>query len=446
MNVVTRGFALALCLMGAVISDIAAGADLWQAISGGKPDLYMRYRFETVDDEQLPQVEQAYANTLRTALGYSTGLFHGLGAYVQMEDVRTLGDDLYNDGGGNGVTSRAAVVDPEGTEINQANLRYRGLPRTTFTVGRQEIEHRQAPLHRYVGNILWRQNWQSFDAVRLVNESLPATRIDYAYVWNVNRIFGEDNPIPDRSNFDSNSHLINVTYGGLTWGKLEGYSYLLDLDSFVLGTRGLSTATYGGRFQGAYDVIKYSTKILYTAEAAHQTDYADNPADIGVNYYLGELGATKLINSPVFEFVTLKASYEVLQGDGPVIIGAGKIGRAFQTPLGTNHAFQGWADRFLVTPADGVTDIFGTLIAKVYGAQFMLMYHDLSSDRDDYDYGSEWDTQVTRVFKDHYTFGLKYAHYDADDNTKNVARNGALSGGKQAFDLEKIWAWVELRF
>jgi hypothetical protein len=447
MNWVTRGSLLGLCFGCAVMSEIAVGADLWKAISGGKPDLYMRYRFEYVDDAQRPIVDQAYANTLRTALGYSTGLFYGFGAYVQMEDVRALGDELYNDGGGNGITSRAVVVDPEGTEINQANLRYRGFPRTTLTLGRQEIEHRLAPLHRYVGNILWRQNWQSFDAVRLVNESLPATRIDYAYAWNVNRIFGEDNPIPDRSNFGGGSHLINLTYGGFTLGKVEGYSYLLDFDSSALGTQGLATATYGGRFQGAYDLIKYSTKVLYTGEAAHQTDYADNPADIGVNYYLGELGATKLINSPILEFVTLKASYEVLQGDGPIAIGRrGRISRSFQTPLGTNHAFQGWADRFLTTPADGIVDIFGTLVAKVYGAQFMLFYHDFNSDRDDYDYGSEWDAQVTRVFDNHYTVGLKYARYDADDNATNRARNGAASAGKQAYDLEKIWAWVELRF
>ena len=47
-------------------------------------------------------LKDVYANTLRTALGYSTGLFHGLGAYLQLEDVRALGDDTFNDGGANG--------------------------------------------------------------------------------------------------------------------------------------------------------------------------------------------------------------------------------------------------------------------------------------------------------------------------------------------------------
>ena len=122
------------------------------------------------------------------------------------------------------------------------------------------------------------------------------------------------------------------------------------------------------------------------------------------------------------------------------------MARAFQTPLGTNHAFQGWADRFLNTPADGIADLYGTLAAKVYGAQFALIYHDFNSDRDDYDYGTEWDGQVTRVIADHYTVGVKYASYEADQNALNRARNGAASGGKQAFDLEKVWVWVEFKF
>lgn len=51
---------------------------------------------------------------------------------------------------------------------------------------------------------------------------------------------------------------------------------------------------------------------------AHQMDYAENPADIDVNYYLGELGATyAFVNKPI-EFITIKGSYEILEGDGGV--------------------------------------------------------------------------------------------------------------------------------
>jgi hypothetical protein len=73
----------------------------------------------------------------------------------------------------------------------------------------------------------------------------------------------------------------------------------------------------------------------------------------------------------------------------------------------------------------------------------MAMYHDLSSNRDDYDYGTELDLQLTKTFKEHYTVGLKYADYDADENSLNVQRN-AVTG--QAFDLTKFWAWMEVKF
>src|SRR3989304_4797235 len=177
----------------------------WQFLTGGKVNLYLRYRFEHVDDAQKTPapfpVQDAYANTLRTALGYTTGLLYHFGATLQVEDVRVLGREMLNDGGNNGITSRARVVDPEGTEIQQANIRFEGTPKSVLRYGRQEIEHRQAPLHRYIGNILWRQNWQSFDAFRAITTYLPDTTIDYAYVWNTNRIFGEDNPVPDRSDY-----------------------------------------------------------------------------------------------------------------------------------------------------------------------------------------------------------------------------------------------------
>ena len=445
MNLRRRAQRLLPLLLLSASSNLSANG-LWQALSNGKPDLFVRYRFEAVDDERLPAVDEAYANTLRTAFGYSTGLFHGFGAHFQIEDVRVADDEAYSDGGANGITTRATVVDPEGTEIQQANIRYRGLPRTTVWLGRQEIEHRAAPLHRYVGNILWRQNWQTFDAVRVVNDSLPATHIDYAYIWNVNRIFGEDNSIADRSDFHSNSHALNVTYAGFAWGKLETYAYLLDFDSNALATQALGSATAGLRFQGQRDLIAHSAKVLYTLEYARQVDHADNPADIGVNYVFGEFGLQQAYAGPWLEQLTVKGGYERLEGDGPQAVRGGRVARAFQTPLGTNHAFQGWADRFLLTPADGIIDITATGIAKIRGAQLMLAWHDFSADRDGYGYGTEWDVQLTRVFRERYTAGVKYADYQADDNRLNLARNGAASAGKQAFDLAVFWTWVEFRF
>lgn len=427
----------------AVITAAVHADDFWRALIGGKPDLFVRYRYEQVDDGN-PALKNAYANTLRTTLGYNTGLFHGFGAYLQMQDVRVLGDGkLFNDGGSNGVTHRAVIADPENTELHQYILRYRGLPKTTLMLGRQEITHRKAPFHRFVGNVLWRDNWQSYDGIRMVSDYLPATKVDYAYIWEVNRIFGEDNPKPDFAHFRLAGHLLDIHYTGFQYGSVEPYVYLLDFDSNVLSTRNLSSATYGARFQGAHALVTQAAKVLYAAEFAHQSDYGSNPFSIDNNYYLGELGISKAFSSSTIQSVTLKGDYEVLEGEGAVTNGALKGKGAFQTPLGTNHAFQGWADRFLVTPADGIVDIYGTLAVKVLGSKLVIVYHDLSSDHSDYAYGTEWDAMLTHTFKEHYTVGLKYAAYAADQNATNLARNKT---GQQIYDLDKFWTWVEVKF
>ncbi|MGI8738217.1 MAG: hypothetical protein ACR2KU_00775 [Gammaproteobacteria bacterium] len=103
---------LSICLTAVAAPAPAVADDLWGALSGGKVDFYLRYRFEHVEDDQLPAVRDANANTLRTALGYTTGLFYGFAGRLQFEDVRAIGNDLYNDGGTNGIMDRATVVDP----------------------------------------------------------------------------------------------------------------------------------------------------------------------------------------------------------------------------------------------------------------------------------------------------------------------------------------------
>ncbi len=423
-----------------------ASDEFWNALTNGRVDFSTRLRSEQVDDDQAPRVRQAQANTLRTTLGYATGLFHDVGAYVQLEDVRAVGGDDYNDGGGNGVTDRAVVVDPEGTELQQAYLRYRGLPRTQVLLGRQELEHRAAPLNRFVGVVPWRQNWQSYDAARVLTDALPAMRVDYAYVWNVNRIFGEDNPISDRRDFDLDGHLLSATWSGIPYSTLEGYAYLLDFDSNLGATRALSTATYGVRLQGAWDVVSEAAKLLYTLEYAQQGDRGDNPVRLDVNYRLLELGASKAFPGPELESLMLRFGYEVLEGEGRQALGTGFVSGGFQTPLGTNHAYQGWADRFLTTPADGVEDIYGTLSVRAFGTNLMLVYHRYASTQDDYEFGDEWNLQASRVFGDRYTLGFKYARYAASGDLRNQTRNGASSTGKQAFDLTKYWLWLEVRF
>ncbi len=409
----------------------ALSADALQdLITGGKLDLTMRYRFESVDDG-TPNLRDAHASTLRTALGYTTGSLYDFNGYVQIENIAVIGNELYNDGGSNGVTNRAIVVDPEGTEVNQAFLRFGGVPRTVLTYGRQELTHREAPLHRFLGNVGFRQNMQTYDAFRALNLSLPKTTIDYAYIWNANRIFGEEHPNPESRDFRMHSHALNVQYSGFAAGKLEGYVYLLD---FVGRTSPrFSTATYGARFQGNH-VAMPKLRLAYALEAATQSDFADNPNAIDAHYALLEVSGRYAVGKTL-ESIGLGFGYELLTGNGGV--------DAFQTPLGTNHAFQGAADRFLVTPGDGIRDEYVRLTARVAGTQLAAEFHDFRSDRDDYRYGQEWNFLVEKPIAQRFLIGLQYADYQAARDSRNVARN---SGSGQAFDLAKIWVYAQFRY
>jgi Alginate export len=126
-------------------------------IEGGKVRAEFRYRMEHVDQD--PFADEAYASTLRTRLGLDSGIWHGLSASLEFDNVTVLGDDDAYNSTTNGVTDRPVVADPEYTEVNQAYLQYK---RDGFTgvIGRQRIA---LDNQRFVGSAAWRQNEQTFD-------------------------------------------------------------------------------------------------------------------------------------------------------------------------------------------------------------------------------------------------------------------------------------------
>ncbi|PCJ29654.1 MAG: hypothetical protein COA90_11345 [Gammaproteobacteria bacterium] len=376
-----------------------ADDSFYEALSSGKVSFSARARYEAVSQDNARKDADAY--TLRTTLGYKTGLFHGFSGFIEAEDISELGSGKFDDKV-NGDSSYSVVADPDSTEMNQAYLQYNGFD-TEFKFGRQELTYRGAPFHRFVGNVLWRQNHQSFDAFSLTNSSLADTKLSYAYINKVNSILG--------SSVDMSSHLFNAQYSALPIGKLEAYAYLLDYED----APATSSKTLGLRLSGA-KAVSDSVKVIYTAEFAKQDDYKDGTMD-DQNYYLAELGGK-------YKGWLAKVSYEMQQGDGT---------SSFKTPLGTNHAFQGWADSFLATPAAGLEDVYFTVVGKVMGVKLVGVYHDFETDKGHIDAGSEFDLLAQKTFKKHYTVGLKYADYNAGDLAGKV-------------DTEKFWVYGQVKF
>ena len=409
---------LSLAITAASCSHAAfAAEDFSNLFTQGKPILDARYRFENVDQDNA--LRDANAQTLRTRVGFQSGKWYGLSGLVEVDNVSRLGDAAYNDTR-NGQTEYAVVADPDGTEVNQALLRY-DHQYGSAVLGRQRIN---LDNQRFIGGVAWRQNEQTYDGALAQLKPLDGLTLSYAYIDQVNTIFGPDNGRYDSAanpaNIDGHSHLINAQYVFMPELTATAYSYLLDLDNLALtptsaeGT--LSSQTSGLRLNGAI------AGVSYVLEYARQSDYDSNPQDLDSEYYLAELGYT-------LKGVQLKAGYEVLGGD------SGPGNRAFQTPLATKHAFQGWADVFLTTPADGVEDLYFGATAPLFGGTLQAWYHDFSTEQGSDDYGSEIDLSYAHPIPG--VKGLvglvKYATYDSDDEARSV-------------DTDKVWLQLQYTY
>jgi hypothetical protein len=385
---------------------------LGDAITKGSPLLTFLYRFEEVDQANIDA--NAHASTLRTTVGYKSGAYKGFSFLVEAEDVTVVGDPhTYQNAGfeylNNGVTGRPVVADPALTEINQAYFQWkRNKNKAHF--GRREIIIGDA---RFVGNVGWRQNHQSFDAAAWTNSSLSFADLSYRFISKVNRING--------SVHDMASHLINADIAIGEIGTLGLYGYLLDYTR--MENHGNSRATYGAEFKGKA-ALGESASLLYEAEYAAQSDYADNPNPVETSYLFIMAGVA-------LKPVTLKVGYETLGGDASETDNNG----AFVTPLATLHKFNGWADQFLSTPDAGLNDLYFLASGLIGPVKGVAAYHIFKTDDGGDALGKEFDIQFTWKSSWKQTFGLKGAIYSTDASEP-------IPGAAHSVDTTKYWIFT----
>lgn len=406
-----------LTLLAALLaSSQAPGAEpVMQLVDGSKVSLDARYRYEYVNQDNT--LDDAKAQTVRVRIGLQSGTWYGFSGLVEGDHIAALDNDHHNDTRNNRV-DHALVPDPDGSEINQALLRF-DHARGNITAGRQRIN---LDNQRFVGGVAWRQNEQTFDGALAQVKPLNNLAITYAYIDNINTIFGPDGSHTLKStpaNITGHSQLFHIRYAPSTTVALSAYHYQLGLDNLGLANTPaapvgvLSSQTTGLRISGALDALTYA------AEYAEQQEHDSNPLDLDTRYSLAELGYT-------VKGVALKAGYEVLGGSNSAT-GNG----AFQTPLATKHAFQGWADQFLTTPAGGVRDAYAGATMPLLGGSLQLWYHEFRSDKGDIGaYGEEVNAAYSHAIPG--VKGLsalvKMAAYDAD----------GLS-----VDTEKVWLQLQ---
>lgn len=392
-----------------------AGSFFTEALPGvfrqGKFSLNVRARYEFVTQDNLPL--DSHAGTIRTRFGFTTASLYGLQGMLEAENILALDEEAYNAAGANRQPGRPVVADPETTELNQAWMAWTWTNWGSVKVGRQRIVYDN---HRFIGDVGWRQNMQTYDAASLV--VAPAARVtaQYAYIWDVRRVFGNVSGLPPANrDFESDSHLVNVSWTVGPALRVTGYTYLLDLENAAGFNQ--SCATYGGAVSGSCPVWE-NVKLDYRAELAWQTDYRRSQLDYSAPYHLLELSGT-------MRGWTLGAGWERLGSDN---------GSGFRTPLATLHAWNGWADVFLTTPNTGLRDYYAFVQVTLPGEiPVRAVYHKFEADRRGADFGQELDLLATKRLGKHWTFLTKYAWYDGRD-------------APYAFRVHKFWAQVEFSF
>lgn len=347
----------------------------------------LRVRYEGVQDDALARSADAATARLRLGLRLNpaprwTGVLEG---------EAVAGNQRYNSGA-NGRIAYPAVIDPRGVELNQAWLGWKGA-RGAATLGRQRL---LLDNQRWIGNVGWRQNEQTFDALAL--DLVPSKELALRYVFldRVHRVNGDE--ALDRRNRERalSGHLFNAAW---TNGRhrLTGYGYLHE-DRDVPTA---SSATWGLRWTGAHPLREAT--LGWTLEAARQRYHANNPLRFSHAYWLLE-------PSIATRGITVRAGWERLGGNGT---------HALQAPLGTLHMFNGWADKFLVTPPTGLEDRYlgvgGSAGRERAGARpaWQLTWHDYRADKGNARHGREWNASLGLPLAKGVTGLLKFADYRA---------------------------------
>ncbi|MGE4324269.1 MAG: alginate export family protein [Sphingobium sp.] len=409
-----KWLAVAVLAVPAVVAHPVHAAPEWgkPVEAGGgvtfDPIVEGRLRYEHIDQP----TSKADALTMRLRTGAEIGL-NRLSFLAEAEGTLAMVKD-YNAfpfaiAGGQRRPQFSTIADPMNVELNRLHLRYKSAV-ATVTVGRQRINLDD---QRWVGSVAWRQNEQTFDAVR-GEAKLGPVSVDGTYAISQRTLFGVD--AGPRQSYDG-----DFLFGGvgakLGPVNVKGFAYLLDYDESFFAAN--SSQTYGLRATATLPVSR-AARLSLAGSYARQSDYGSNPFDYAADYIAAEAVVT-------VKGVGLTAGYERLGSDN---------GRALQTPMATLFKFNGWADVFLTTPADGLRDVYGGVSYNFDGVKALpglnagATYHRYSSDAGSQRYGDEWNV----------TLGFRLGA------TGITARYAAYDAGSFGVDSRKFWLQAEFAY
>ena len=359
-----------------------------------KPIIDIRTRYEFAD---IDGFDASHAWTFRERLGLKTMAWNGFSALVEGEFSQAAVDDYH---GGAPLAdpfdpANSLIADPETNELNQAYLQYEGFD-TTARFGRQKFVYDNAA---FIGDVGWRQNQQTYDAISLTNKSLDGLTANYAYLNQINRIFGSDADAPLRPGFTNvediaaSAHLFNASYTGIKGLTLGGYAYIMnfeDVSAWDNNTYGIS-----------------AKKEMFGLTLYGELAWQDKAGLAGTDEALyTHVNAMKNLKTGDCDFGTLTLGVEHLDA-------------GFKTPLATVHAFNGFAD---VTDAarisgahNGLTNVYlAHTIPVCFGMKWTNVLHAMGDNEISTGYGWEYDSVLTKKFDDHFTAIAKFAWFNSE--------------------------------
>ncbi|MBO9695375.1 MAG: alginate export family protein [Sphingopyxis sp.] len=359
-----------------------------------KPLGEVRLRYEQVDQDGLAADADALTLRLRAGVEAKAGRWSAL---VEGQGNLAIVDDYFD--GLHGSATRPLIADPDNIALSRAQFRY-ASPAFTVTAGRQRIALDD---ERFIGAVPFRQNGQSFDAVRAEITPAKGVKADLTYAWSVRTIWGIDGAGTRQQAVSGDNVFGNVSVATPV-GKIVAFAYLVDQDEAAMQGFRMSSQSYGARLDGSQPIG--GAKVAYQLSYARQSDWHRNPNDYSADYYLADVAVD-------FGGPRVGVGYEILGADNGIAL------TSFQTPLATGFKFQGWADKFLVTPPDGVRDLYASAgwgwkaVGPLKAVTLQAVYHDYRSDRASRSYGDEIDL-LTSAKLGKCTASARYAHYDAD--------------------------------
>lgn len=364
-----------------------------QAVTDSSLNVNFRYRFEDVDQENF--AKNALASTLKSRVTLQTGKLKGISALLEVDNVTALTNDLYNSTA-NGKTNYPVVADPEGTDINQALLRYESSDAATqLNAGRQRINLLN---QRFLGSVGWRQNEQTLDGYRF-QQNLPGhVSIDLSRYHNVNRIFG---PVGIKA--DEKGEFVSLVG---SWVPSDSQQLNLFGHDFAFDNAAVqSSKTLGVDYQGTL-LQRATQKVQLHLAVANQQENGNSLVNFDHDYVRADINW-------MLAALKLEAGLEKLGGDGTT---------AFQTPLATLHAFNGYTDIFLNTPVKGLRDQWVGFSYPVHNCALAVQWHNFKSDVGNLDYGDELNLTATHNINKQFSAQLKLANYTADTFAKDTQK------------------------